>query len=169
MIKLTYTLGNRSHTLLLDRSAERVQVELDGAVLDIPNLDVAPPRVTMHYQGKVVTAFVIQAGSERWVRVNGTTLVLTREQAGARHSHHKGQHQGIGSGIVVAPMPGQVRAVLVQAGARVTESQPLFVLEAMKMELKVLSPHDGIVAKINVIAGAAVDREQILGEIEQQP
>jgi hypothetical protein len=55
-----------------------------------------------------------------------------------------------------AAMPGRVLRVLVSAGDRVVQGQPLVVLEAMKMENEVKSPRDGRVASVEVASGAAV-------------
>ena len=61
-----------------------------------------------------------------------------------------------GSGRVLAPIPGRVVSVLVNAGDSVTQGQTLVVLEAMKMELALTAPQDGVVRMINVAAGDMV-------------
>ncbi len=63
-------------------------------------------------------------------------------------------------------MPGQVRAVLVDAGADVKAGQTLVLLEAMKMELQVKAPHAGKVAAVLVTVGQAVERGQRLVDVE---
>jgi biotin carboxyl carrier protein len=63
-------------------------------------------------------------------------------------------------------MPGQVRAVNVSEGDSVTKGQTLLLLEAMKMEIRVQAPSDGIVKKLFVKQGQTVEREQILIEVE---
>jgi 3-methylcrotonyl-CoA carboxylase alpha subunit len=57
---------------------------------------------------------------------------------------------------IVAPMPGQVRAVSATAGQQVTEGQALVVLEAMKMEHTLRAPRDGVVAEVLQSVGAQV-------------
>ncbi|NOG48992.1 MAG: acetyl-CoA carboxylase biotin carboxyl carrier protein subunit [Chloroflexi bacterium] len=57
-------------------------------------------------------------------------------------------------------MPGQVVDVLVKAGQTVTAGQPLIVLEAMKMEIRIGAPTDGIVREVLVKKGDVVDRDQ---------
>jgi biotin carboxyl carrier protein len=64
-------------------------------------------------------------------------------------------------------MPGQVRAVNVGEGEAVTKSQTLLVLEAMKMEIRIHAPQDGVVKKLFVQQGQIVEREQALIEIEE--
>ena len=110
--------------------------------------------------GKLVTAYVSSDSAKRWVTVDGQTLVLTKS-SGARsrgHGHHV-------AGELTAPMPGQVRAVNVSEGDAVTKGQTLLVLEAMKMEIRIQSPQDGVVKKLFVKQGQTVEREQMLIEI----
>jgi 3-methylcrotonyl-CoA carboxylase alpha subunit len=48
----------------------------------------------------------------------------------------------------VAPIPARVVRVLVRPGDRVTKGAPLMVLEAMKMEITLSAPTEGIIADV---------------------
>jgi 3-methylcrotonyl-CoA carboxylase alpha subunit len=61
------------------------------------------------------------------------------------------------AGLLVAPMPGKVSAVLVKKGARVKRGQMLMVIEAMKMEHAITAPADGVVAALHYDAGDTVE------------
>jgi biotin carboxyl carrier protein len=113
--------------------------------------------------GKRVTAYVSSDNAKRWVTVNGQTFVLTKPAAGTRQGRHGHQHA---AGELTAPMPGQIRALNVSEGEAVTKGQTLLVLEAMKMEIRVQAPFDGVVASISVKAGQTVEREQILVKMD---
>jgi 3-methylcrotonyl-CoA carboxylase alpha subunit len=63
-------------------------------------------------------------------------------------------------------MPGKVTSVDVAAGERVAKGQRLLTLEAMKMEHAMLAPFDGVVAELNVEAGAQVQVEALLARVE---
>ena len=52
--------------------------------------------------------------------------------------------------------------ILVAEGQDVKKGDPLIVLEAMKMENVLKSPTDGIVKKIAVNKGIAVEKNQVL-------
>jgi biotin carboxyl carrier protein len=65
-------------------------------------------------------------------------------------------------GVIRAPMPGRVVAIIVGEGDRVTLGTPLLILEAMKMQNEVPSPVEGIVKEVKVSPGAVVGREDIL-------
>lgn len=59
--------------------------------------------------------------------------------------------------IVEAPMPGIVRDVFATEGQAVTMGDPLAVMEAMKMEHRLLAARDGVVAEVLVQSGDQVE------------
>ena len=63
---------------------------------------------------------------------------------------------------VRAGLPGSIFKVLVAEGQSVIKGQPLIVIEAMKMEIEVPSPDDGIVSEVRVKQGDVVVNGQIL-------
>ncbi len=67
---------------------------------------------------------------------------------------------------VKAPMPGLVLEIMVEAGQEVKEGEPLFILEAMKMENVLKSPGDGVIAEVVVEKGAPVEKGTILVVME---
>ncbi len=72
----------------------------------------------------------------------------------------------LAAGSLVAPMPGNVVRVLVEAGSAVAKGAPLVVLEAMKMEHTVTSPADGTVSEVRVHPGQQVDAGTILAVVD---
>lgn len=67
-----------------------------------------------------------------------------------------------GAVSVKAPMPGTIVKVNVKAGDAVKKGDVLVVLEAMKMENDVCAPADGVVASVEVAAGASVATDALL-------
>jgi 3-methylcrotonyl-CoA carboxylase alpha subunit len=65
--------------------------------------------------------------------------------------------EAVGQGRLAAPIPGRVVQVLVKEGESVSRGQVLAVLEAMKTELRITAPVDGVVAHIGCAAGDSVE------------
>ncbi|WP_433271790.1 acetyl/propionyl/methylcrotonyl-CoA carboxylase subunit alpha [Actinosynnema sp. CS-041913] len=72
----------------------------------------------------------------------------------------------LAEGATVAPMPGTVVRVAVQPGETVEPGAELFVLEAMKMEHRVLAATGGTVAEVLVQPGEQVDAGDVLAVVE---
>ncbi|MGH2472892.1 MAG: acetyl-CoA carboxylase biotin carboxyl carrier protein subunit, partial [Candidatus Limnocylindria bacterium] len=70
---------------------------------------------------------------------------------------------------VAAPMPGMVIAAHAVADRRVRRGDLLFVVEAMKMELRVEAPADGKVTRVLANVGQQVERGHRLAEFEADP
>ena len=67
---------------------------------------------------------------------------------------------------VKAPMPGLVLDVSVTVGQEVKEGDRLLILGAMKMENSILIHADGVIKQVCVKSGQAVDKGQLLVELE---
>ncbi len=67
---------------------------------------------------------------------------------------------------IKAPMPGLVLDILVDEGAALKKEDSVLVLEAMKMENILKSPGEGVIKKINVKTGDAVEKNQVLLHME---
>lgn len=76
--------------------------------------------------------------------------------------------QGAGDDRIIAPMPGQIKVVSVSVGDQVTASDPLLVLEAMKMEHTLTAPRDGEVAEVLVEVGDQVEANALLLSLTEQ-
>ena len=67
------------------------------------------------------------------------------------------------AGRLTAPMPGKVVSFAVQAGDRITQGQPLAVMDAMKMEHTIAAPSDGVVLALLFAPGDQVaEGEELL-------
>lgn len=67
---------------------------------------------------------------------------------------------------IKAPMPGLIVSINVSPGQTVKKGDALAVLEAMKMENILKSPGEGVVKNVLVQKGSAIDKGQILIEME---
>jgi 3-methylcrotonyl-CoA carboxylase alpha subunit len=70
---------------------------------------------------------------------------------------------------VVAPMPATVLAIDVAVGDAVATGQRLGSLEAMKMELGLTAPHDGVVTEVGASVGDQVKQGHLILTVEAHP
>ncbi|MFB6307105.1 MAG: biotin/lipoyl-containing protein, partial [Flavobacteriales bacterium] len=63
---------------------------------------------------------------------------------------------------ISAPLQGKLSKLLAKKGEKVEKNDPLFVLEAMKMESTITAPHAGTVEKLHLKQGAMVDSEDLV-------
>lgn len=99
---------------------------------------------------------------ERWVAVDGEVAVIEMASGSGRR-----RTQGAHGDAMVAPMPATVVAIEVEPGQSVTRGETVILLEAMKMELPVRAPRDGVVRAILCSAGELVQPGVPLVELEQ--
>jgi biotin carboxyl carrier protein len=67
---------------------------------------------------------------------------------------------------IKAPMPGLVLQVSVENGQEVRDGDKILILEAMKMENSILIHSDAVIKKVIVSPGQAVEKGQVLVELE---
>lgn len=72
------------------------------------------------------------------------------------------------SGELAAPMPGIIRSVLAQAGAKVSAGDALVIMEAMKMEHTLRAPAAGTVHSVHYPEGAMVEAGAVLVDFEPE-
>ena len=142
----------------LRRSGGQVQLEVDGE----------PMAFTARLRGARVT--LTGAQGEHHVDVPAVgTVVLDGAPARVRVARYEpgggpGDHAspGAAGGPVRAPMAGRIVRVLKGAGDEVAQGEPVLVLEAMKMQIDVPSPARGVVERVEVAAGDAVEGSALL-------
>lgn len=67
---------------------------------------------------------------------------------------------------IKAPMPGLIFELSIQEGDSVKKGDKVLILEAMKMENVIKAAGDGIVKKIHIKKGQAVEKNQLLIEFQ---
>ena len=107
-------------------------------------------------------AYAAGTPDARWVFLEGRVYVVAGTQpsraAKGRRTHDEG--------ALASPMPATVVAIAVEPGQRVSKGDVLVMLEAMKMELPIKAPRDGIVKTIVCRPGELVQPAVPLLELE---
>ena len=114
-------------------------------------------RLTLR-DGRTCLAHAAKVGDVWWVHLNGRTYKWERIEPGSSGAEDEGG--------LVAPMPGKVLEVLVAQGDVVEAGTPLMVLEAMKMEHRIVAAADGTVVAVHFEAGDQVAQGAVLLDLE---
>lgn len=113
---------------------------------------------------------VLDVPSEFQVEVDGEVFaVRITPRANGRPAPAAGPPeapQKAAPGSVICPMPGMIVSVKVKAGDRVKKDDVVVVLEAMKMQSEIRSPHAGTVRQVLVGEGDLVKAGATLAVVE---
>jgi acetyl/propionyl-CoA carboxylase alpha subunit len=146
------------------REGEAYRASVDGQIYELQVLDAQPGQLSLRFDGRPITLYWAVDGDRKWVTIDGCTFLL--EKPAARPARLPDQPPG--SEAVRAPMPAQVRAIQAVEGEVVEKGRTLLLLEAMKMEIRIKAPATGRLARLLVSEGQAVEKDQLLVEIEKE-
>jgi biotin carboxyl carrier protein len=119
----------------------------EGAAIDVRRVADGTLRVGRDPSRAAWTAV---DGDARWVFFDGQVFRFDTS-TGPTRRRTRGHH-----GTLAAPMPATVVSLRVAPGATVKRGETLIILEAMKMELPVRAPADGLVTGVNCRVGDLV-------------
>ncbi|SOD50690.1 3-methylcrotonyl-CoA carboxylase alpha subunit [Pseudoxanthomonas wuyuanensis] len=155
---------HRDREILLDAHGNRgdYRLETGGAELLIEGARLTAGGLSLRINREARRFGVIRRGPRLTVH-DGTQRLQLDIVAAYRPGESA---ESAGSGRIVAPMPGRVVAVKTRAGDAVSSGQELLVMEAMKMELALKAPRDGVVSELRAVAGDFVDADAVLAVLE---
>ncbi len=167
MIQHTYRSASRSVVVEVERSGPgRYTVTVDGQPHMVEATMVGASTLQLVVDGRNHTAHVVRNGDAEHIAIDGEVHVLRPEIAtGATGTHAS---PVLAAPQIVAPMPGKVLHVLVTAGAQVAVGEGLLILEAMKMEHRIVAEAAATVRAVHVRDGQMVDGGSIMLELEYE-
>tara|TARA_X000001316_G_scaffold11470_1_gene4259 strand:+ start:359 stop:583 length:225 start_codon:yes stop_codon:yes gene_type:complete len=68
---------------------------------------------------------------------------------------------------IKSEITGKVWKIEARPGDRLSEDDPIIILESMKMEIPIMAPVDGTIIEIRVAEEDAVEEEQIVAIMEE--
>ena len=128
-------------TVFIDGRLHRCSLHLAGDAYEL-RCDDRTERVWLAVQGDLV---FVHAFGRAWE----LTVVDPVERARAA---------AVQADLAIAPMPGTVVKVAVEAGDQVSSGQPLVVIESMKMQSEIIATRDGVVDRVFLDVGENFDR-----------
>lgn len=161
MSTMIVRLGGREYRIARDAEGG---LRPEGGTANVPITRVEPDVFAVLLNGRVHRVVAAKEGDDPVVLLEGMLVTAAVETERRRLLR---EHAGIAAPDtarleVHAPMPALVIRVHVRDGDAVTHGQPLFVLEAMKMENEITSHRSGTVERVMVAPGRAVEKGELL-------
>ena len=160
--RVTFSSGGRQVEVAYQLCKTGLEAEVDGlAAVGVRLYSVQPAQVDIEVAGVRQQIDVHRVGDVLYVDgAVGSTVLAEVPQFPALRSIEA-------PGSLLAPLPGTVVRVAVEAGQSVLTGATVVVIEAMKMEHTVKAPRDGIVQDVCVVVGQAVDAGLALVRLEE--
>ncbi|MHA7058335.1 pyruvate carboxylase [Aquimarina sp. M1] len=129
---------------------EEIIIELDkGKILLIELISIGEP----HENGKVTVFFKVN-GQTRNVEIKDNSIKVDKV---VHAKVDKTDPKQVG-----APLQGSLSSIVVKTGQEVKKNDPLFVIEAMKMETTITANEDATVKKIVLKSGKMVEADDLI-------
>ncbi len=126
-------------------------------------LDCMPGLATMEIDGRVHHIPFAFDGETLYVQSRGQSHRIERLTYQPALSEDQ-----LGNGLIKANLEGLVIAVPVQVGEKVERGQALVLVEAMKMEHRLVADVDGCVRAVHISKGTQVSTGQLLVELDPE-
>ncbi|MEJ6565230.1 MAG: acetyl/propionyl/methylcrotonyl-CoA carboxylase subunit alpha [Burkholderiales bacterium] len=145
---------DQTHEVLLSLCLNKTQFVFDGSEYELNSVGYNSDQIQVKVSGKSAEGFVFDGESGVTIFCEGQTTVISLSQLDLSVEEESGK-------LLIAPLPGYVRQILVAVGDSVQKEQALVIVEAMKMEHTILSPKSGTVVEIFYSEG-----DQVLEGVE---
>lgn len=144
-------------------------VRIDGVSLRVVTIGDGIYRVSD--DGRQWTVAVAGPADNRWVFVDGQVAQVDMDSPAPPRNQGERRGARVGRGRTTShdlssPMPATVLRVLAEPGAQVARGETLLMLEAMKMEVPIRAPRDGIVRAVHCKTGDLVQPGVALLDLE---
>jgi biotin carboxyl carrier protein len=169
VVKLKAIIGDREEDLLLKLEGGHVAVEIGDRVYELELRETQPDSYLFFLKTNVYECRINERPTSKQtfdVTIHGRSYAVTivdpkRLRSGQNSDRH---HHGVAE--ILAPMPGKVVRVRIEAGATVEKGAGVVVVEAMKMQNEMRSPRAGVVVSIKVKPGDTVNAGDVLAVVE---
>jgi biotin carboxyl carrier protein len=160
----------------LEINGKPVELEVEAlgndqfkALMGEKNHQVAFRRISenaihLNVNGRQTLAYVADTAEGRAIIIDGRVWLV---EDAARPGNRRNSGPSKEPRDVSAPMPAVVTKILVAVGDAVAKGQGVVVVSAMKMDMILSAPFEGVVESINTAEGDKVTPRQVLVDIRR--
>ena len=130
-----------------------LRIAVGEAVHTVSEAEVSASDFEITIDGQIHQGWRYATADEVYIRLHGRTYVVGLPQSSAALAA-----AGQADNEIRADMPGTVVAIHCAEGEEVASGQKLITIESMKLQIGLVAPRDGTVAKVHVGANATFER-----------
>jgi 3-methylcrotonyl-CoA carboxylase alpha subunit len=155
-------LDGVSHEVEIVARRPHLRLRLNDREYEVTNPgEEADARQTLEIDGRPLHLLRAQVGDRQIVRLGGRTF-----EAELRDPRDAAGPSGGDLDRVRAPMPCSVIEINKQPGDSVARGETLATIESMKLQIALLAPRDGKLARAPQKLGQTFDKDEIVAELE---
>ena len=161
----TVSVNNNKHNLKILKNNK---VELNGDNFDVELSQLSKYSYLLKVNNRVYQVTSDKNNHENYLLTiagysyNITVRTNLEEKA---NEYLKNKATESNSEVIKSPMPGLIVKILKKVGDNIQMGEPIFLLEAMKMENEIRASASGVIKSINVKENNSVEKGEVLLEI----
>lgn len=159
---------NELYNISIEKKSDTVELNLNGEKQEFAINQINKNTFTIKINGRNINAYLAEDTQFYYVWIDGKSYTFEKINEEEKDFDISNGSSTSNKQIVKPPMPGNIVKVVVEKDQKVSEGDPLIIIEAMKMETTLYASIDGIVKEINVKAGEQVDADKILLTVERE-
>jgi len=161
----TLTIGSSKYRVKLRRTGSNFTINIDDELSEGHFYRKNDGRLEIILDGNRTIAYSEKKGNEIYIHINGINYFITKEST--RISGQISEEES--DDVVLSPITGKLLDRKVEDGDKVSKGDVIIILEAMKMEHRLISPRDGILSKLTSIElGGQVKEGELMFELEDE-
>jgi biotin carboxyl carrier protein len=164
-MRLEIQIGGRKRSVEIEREGARLRASIDGRVLAADVVSLADGTYSILIDGRAFEVRVRPGLRGLVVQAEGDEFPVEVLDPRAWRGKRSGAVEAEGRQEILAPMPGKVVRVLVNAGEAVEAGRGVVVVEAMKMQNEIRAAKTGKVERVLVREGQAVSAGEVLAVV----
>ena len=165
-MKLKAIVGEQEEDLELMPEDGRVSAKIGDRFYSLDIREPEPDNYLFLHNSNVYECRVTASKSTFDVQLRGQSYAVTIVDPKRLRSGQNSDRHHHGAAEILAPMPGKVVRVQLEAGTTVEKGAGVVVVEAMKMQNEMKSPRAGVVVSIKVKPGDTVNAGDVLAGVE---
>lgn len=161
----TLTIGSSKYRVKLRRTNSNFTINIEDKISEGLFSRKNDGRLEIILDGNRTIAYSEKKGNEIYVHLNGINYFITKKSVSVSGQISEEESDD----VVLSPITGKLLDKKAEDGTKVSKGDVIIILEAMKMEHRLISPRDGVLSKLtSAEVGGQVKEGELMFELEDE-